>query len=107
MEATALVQKVKVRLQLTTTKHDNFLLEVAPDWLEWVKAETNNSFLVDGIEDIPGPIIQFVAKASEFSMAKAGIKSRTMGSVSYSFDSDLPESIKKLYRPYKKVKFHA
>ena len=107
MDAATLVSKVKTRLQITTSKHDQYLSEIAPDWLEWVKEETNNSFMVNGEEKIPGPIIQFVAKASEFSMLKAGLKSRSMGSVSYSFDSELPEGIKKLYKPYKKVKFHA
>lgn len=106
MDTSTLIEKVKTRLQITSGKYDQYLSEVAPDWLEWVKEETNNSFTVNGEEKIPGPIIQFVAKASQYSMVKAGIKSKSMGSVSYSFDSELPDNLKELYRPYKKVKFH-
>lgn len=105
METSTLVEKVKLRLGITDTKHDEFLQEVAPDHLDYAKVYTNNTFLEDGVEVIPGPVILFVAKACEFNMGQTGLKARKMGEVSYTYETDLPASIVKLLKPYRKVKF--
>ncbi|CDQ22574.1 phage head-tail connector protein [Halobacillus karajensis] len=106
METATLVEKVKLRLGITDTKHDEFLQEVAPDQLDYAKAYTNNPFTNDeGVEVIPGPVILFVAKACEFNMGQTGLRSRSMGEVSYSYEIDLPKGIIKLLKPYKRVKF--
>ncbi len=105
METSTLVEKVKLRLGITDTKHDEFLQEVAPDHLDYAKAYTNNTFEEDGVEVIPGPVILFVAKACEYNMGQTGVRSRSMGEVSYTYETDLPKSIMKLLKPYKRVKF--
>lgn len=56
---------------------------------------------------LPGAVRLFIAKACEHNTLKAGLKSRTMGSVSYSYDLEFPESLNKYLRPYRRLKFHA
>jgi len=94
---------VKNILGITSDKDDSYLAEVIPLFLEFAEHKTNNSF-PNGEE--PGGIKLFVAKACEFNMKESGLKSRSMGQVSYSYDTDLPESLMKLLKPYKKVKLH-
>jgi hypothetical protein len=98
---------VKKILQITTTKHDDYLNTMILLLEEYAKDKTNNDFLDEnGNEVIPGAVTIFVAKACEYNMNKAGVTSRSMGEVSYSYDLDFPRSITKLLDPYRKVKFN-
>lgn len=47
----------------------------------------------------------FVAKAIQFYTNKAGLTSRTMGTVSYSYDTALPTSVLQVLRPFKKLRW--
>ncbi|MFL0365376.1 phage head-tail connector protein [Pseudobacillus sp. 179-B 2D1 NHS] len=79
-----------------------------PLLIEWLKVYCNNPFTnPSGKEILPGGVRIFIAKACEYNMNKAGITSRSMGSVSYSYNLDFPESMIRYIRPYKRVKFHA
>lgn len=74
--------------------------------LEWVKDYCNNQFLnSDGVEVIPSGVKMFIPKAYEYLQNKAGVASRSMGSVSYSYEMDFPPGLLRLIRPYRKVKF--
>jgi len=76
------------------------------DILDWIKEWCNNSFLdSSGKEDLPGGVKIFIIKAKEYLQNKAGIKDRSMGSVSYSYEMDFPPGLIRLIRPYKKVRF--
>ncbi|WP_191556609.1 head-tail connector protein [Metabacillus idriensis] len=76
------------------------------DILDWVKEWCNNSFSNEyGQEILPGGVKIFIPKALQYLQQKAGIQSRTMGSVSYSFEADFPPSLLRLIRPYKRVRF--
>lgn len=50
-------------------------------------------------------IIVFLAKAVQFYSHKAGLTARSMGTVSYSYDTDLPSSILQLLKPFKKLRW--
>lgn len=84
---------------------DEYYSAMLPLLLEHVQAECNNSF-GDPVT-IPGGVKIFMAKAIQHNQNKAGLKSRTMGTVSYSYDLEFPESIYRYLRPYKRVRFHA
>lgn len=90
-------------------KHDQYIGTMLPLLLEAVMAHTNNNFNIqaDGTLRIPGGVKIYLAKAIERNTMKAGLKSRSMGSVSYSYDTAVPEELKAFLAPYKKVKFHA
>lgn len=96
-------------IEFTDTKHDDYIKTMLPLLLESVMAYTNNNFNIqqDGTMRIPGGVKIYLAKAIERSMMKTGLKSRSMGSVSYSYDTAVPDELKNHLTPYKKVKFHA
>lgn len=98
------ITEVKNILGITTSKHDAYLTAVIPLFIDTIKTTCNNEFIVDGSEQLPGAMKIAVAKWAEFNMHTAGVNSRSQG-VSYSYDTDVPDSIMKLIRPFKKVKF--
>lgn len=72
----------------------------------WVIEWCNNSFLNDaGTEVLPPGVKIFISKAQEYLQNKSGVRERTMGSVSYTYEMDFPPALLRLLRPYKKVKF--
>ena len=93
-------EQIKQILGITTDKHDAYLDTVIPLFLEFAEDYCNNTF-----EVIPGPVKIFVAKAAQHNMQVAGLKSRTMGEVSYSYDTEFPSSILKYLSRYRKVRF--
>jgi hypothetical protein len=96
------LQAVKVRAGINTTKHDEYLTEIIPDVIGFAKDYCNNQF---PDEDMPSGVKVFVPKACEYLLNAAGVKERTMGSVSYSYEMDFPPALLRLLRPYKKVRF--
>lgn len=97
---------VKKLLGINTDKHDGYLTEIIPILIDYAKEFCNNKFLDENnAEELPGGVKLFVAKAAQFNMNPAGVKGRSMGGASYSYDTDFPESIMKLLRPYKRVRF--
>ncbi len=96
-------EEVKRKLQITTDKHDDYFDDMIPDLIEYVMDYCNNSFGA-GVEPVlPGGARLFIAKALEYNMKKAGVSSRSMGSVSYSYETDFPPSVTKLLAPYRRV----
>jgi hypothetical protein len=96
------IQQVKNILGITTDKHDTYLSMVIPLFVEQASDYCNQSF---DEKNLPGGVQLYVAKAIEFNMGSATIKGRSMGNVSYSYNTELPESITKLLRPYRKLRF--
>ena len=72
--------------------------------LEWVKDTCKNDFMVNGEEVLPGGVVLFLNKAEDYLRNVQGISSESLGDYSVSFDTDLPQSLKRLLRPYRKVK---
>ena len=91
-------------------KHDAHIKLMLPLMLESVMAYTNNDFggiQSDGTLRIPGGVKIYLAKAIERNRIDKGIKSRSMGSVSYTYDVSIQSDLKDHLKPYKKVKFNA
>lgn len=91
------------------TKDDGYIKTMLPLLMESVMAETNNNFGIkpDGTLRIPGGVKIYLAKALHRNMRDSTVKSRSMGSVSYSYDTAVPKELANLLAPYKKVRFHA
>ncbi|MDR4249024.1 phage head-tail connector protein [Bacillus pumilus] len=94
------IQQIKRMIGMTTGKHDDYLSEVVPIFVEYASDFCKNKFDVD---DLPAGVKIFVAKAVEFNMKPAGLASRSMGDVSYSYDTDFPETIAKHLYPYRRA----
>jgi Phage gp6-like head-tail connector protein len=94
-------EAIKNMLGITTAKHDNYLTEVIPLFIEHAEEICNNSF--NG--DLPAGVKLYVAKAIQFNMTPSNLKGRKMGEVSYSYETELPKSITKHLAPYRRVRF--
>lgn len=97
------IEEIKTIIEIKDSKHDVYLATMIPLVLEHVTDFCNNSF-PDGI---PGGVRIFIAKVCEHNIQNAGLKSRTMGSVSYSYELEFPSSLMRFIRPYRRLKFHA
>jgi len=113
-----MIDKVKKILWITDAQYDDYLNTIIPMLKEFAIKYCNNSFLVENpdydeddpeseeyIEEIPEPVILFIAKAAEYNISQSGINSESLGDYSVSFETDLPPSITKLLTPYRKVSF--
>ncbi len=91
------------------TEKDDYYRAMLPIVFDEVKEHCNNTFGETETEApvLPGGVKKFMAKAIQHNENKAGLKSRSMGSVSYSYETDFPESLYKHLRPYRKVRFRA
>jgi hypothetical protein len=83
-----------------TTKHDDYLSEMLPVMIEYVKDSG-----IPFNDDIPAGVKLFIAKAIQFNMNSAGLKGRSMGEVSYSYNTDFPRSVTSLLNPYRRATF--
>jgi hypothetical protein len=116
------VQEVKGILEFDHTDHDNYIktmLPLAEDFaknycgIEYVTnpnydpykpISSTNPRKIEGT--IEGGMKIAVAKLLEFNLLQAGINSEGVASVSQSFSTELPNSIKDMLKPYKKAKFY-
>ena len=99
------VVRVKILLGLNSNKHDGYIEEMIPILVDYAKEYCNNPFTRDGEEVLPNPLALFVAKAIQFNMNPTGVSGRSMGGASYSYETDFPDSILRMLRPYRKVRF--
>lgn len=103
MEEKELTSEVMKRMHSDTEKHGNYIQTMVPDFLEIAEEQTNNSFR----RVVPRSVIQFIAGAIDHNLTvPSGLKTRSMGDVSYSYQTEYPKSLNKLLRPYKRVKLH-
>lgn len=97
------IQEFKT-LNQDKSNNDEYYKVMLPILLDSVNEEYNQSFKPD---NLPGAVKLFLAKATQFYAMNTGLKSRKMGTVSYSFDfSNLPTSITDLLNRYRKAKYH-
>ncbi len=72
---------------------------------DWVKDYCNNTFLVEEVEALPGGVSLFLEYAIPYIKSNTGKQSETLGDYSVTLSMDFPESMMKLLKPYRKVKF--
>lgn len=85
--------------------NDDYYKVMLPILLESVNEEYNQCFEPG---ELPGAVKLFLAKAVQFySGVGSGVKSRSMGTVSYDYDfTNLPSSVTVLLARYRKAKYH-
>lgn len=84
-------------------KHDAFYGALAPILFETAQEYCNQEWLP---EQMPGGVKLFIAKAIQFNKTPTGLSARSIGTVSYSYDTEFPKAIWTYLRPFKRVKFH-
>ncbi|MGG3662522.1 phage head-tail connector protein [Bacillus gobiensis] len=98
-----MLAKVKAILQPKTDKHDAYLQTMVSLLTEVASDKCNQEFSLE--RNMPAGVILFIAKACEFNMGSSTLRSRTTGNVSYSYNTELPESVTKSLAPYKRLRF--
>lgn len=101
------IQQVKTILGITSTKYDAYLTEVVPLFEEKIKTRANNRFLnAEGVEELPKDLQHTLAKWVQWDMnTKQGLEARTMGEVSYNYDNEFPDFVRRDIAPHRKVRF--
>lgn len=97
-----LLDQLKKILGISDDSRDDYLNIMIPLVVDDVQEQCNDTF---DVNNLPSGIIRYLAKVLEFEMGDSRLKSRSMGNVSYSFNTELPDSVTKLLRPYKRVRF--
>lgn len=99
------IQEVKDINRWNTEKHDSYIGIVLPMFVEAVKGYCGNPFTDEnGVESLPGSVRVAVAKWIEFNVLQSGVSGRSQG-VSYSYETQVPDSIKMLLQPHRRLKF--
>ncbi|MGE7946476.1 phage head-tail connector protein [Lysinibacillus sp. NPDC093688] len=98
------IEQLKQLNEVTGAKHDAFYRAMAPVLFDVAKDHCNGKWEPS---DMPQGVRLFIAKAIQFNTQSTGLKGRTMGTVSYSYDTEFPKAIWTYLRPYKKVRFRA
>jgi len=98
------INELKQINQQKGAKHDDHYRVMAPLLLEFTEGHCNRKF---DSSNLPAGIRIFIAKAIKHNQIPTGLTSRSMGSVSYSYDLEFPDSMYSLIRQYKRVKFRA
>jgi Phage gp6-like head-tail connector protein len=101
------LQQVKAILGITNAKKDAYLTAVIPLFEEKIKKRANNRFLnEEGNEVLPADLQHTLAKWVEWDMnSKQGLESRRMGDVSYNYDNEMPDFVRKDIAPHRRVSF--
>ena len=98
------ITEVKALNGIKTDKHDEYLAAMIPLMEEVVKEYCNDDF-VDGEQvTFPSSIKVAIAKWVQFNMLQTGVSGRSQG-VSYSYETQLPDSVKVYLKPFRKVKW--
>lgn len=92
---------LKTDLKAMTGADDAYLDIMIPILIDLANNETNRDYTE---LDLPHGIKLFIAKAIEYNKTQGGLQARSMGSVSYTYDTDFPNSIMSLLKPYKRIR---
>ncbi len=103
------VKYFKALAQIKGDKSDEYIKMMLP-----LLAEHVAEYVYDAIgEEVVAPISGmkanykvFIAKALQHNMTNAGVKGRSMGTVSYTYNIDFPKALYGQYLPRKRAKFH-
>ena len=81
--------------------------QIKQAYKEWIKDYCNNDFLnEDEEEELPGGVELALEKLEEMHSQSPNVASESVSDLSRSFfSSDIPDNIKSLLRPYRRVSF--
>ncbi|WP_185160553.1 phage head-tail connector protein [Mammaliicoccus sciuri] len=97
-----LLQKVKLinTIPLSDTENDEILERIIELYKELAEEYCNQKF----DDEIPSGVVKFIAKCIKYGQS-GNLASRSMGTVSYSYVTDLPQSAYKHLAPFRKLRW--
>lgn len=98
----ALIDELKGMMSISNDKHDAFLNAMIPVLIESIEIECNRTFKRSskGEYDLPAGVKLYMKEALQYNMA-GKLKSRSLGNVSYSYDTSYPAHISRMLGPYR------
>ncbi|MFT4415319.1 phage head-tail connector protein [Fredinandcohnia humi] len=101
------IQAVKAILGIKTDKHDPYLTAVVPLFEEKIKVRANNRFVnAEGKEVLPLDLQHTLAKWIQHDInSNPGLEARRMGDVSYNYDNEMPDFVRRDIAPHRKLRF--
>lgn len=99
----------KALAQIKGDKSDEYVKMMLPLLAEHVAEYVYDAIgeeVVAPISDMKASYKVFIAKALQHNMTNAGVKGRSMGTVSYTYNIDFPKALYGQYLPRKRAKFH-
>ena len=99
----------KALAQIKGDKSDEYIKMMLPLLAEHVAGYVYDAIgeeVVAPISDMKANYKVFIAKALQHNMTNAGVKGRSMGTVSYTYNIDFPKALYGQYLPRKRAKFH-
>jgi len=100
-----IIDRVKAILWIVDATYEGYLNEVVPNLLEQAEKYCNREWRNDDgePEDVPGPVVMFIARAAEAMIAQEGMTSESLGDYSISLSSGRIEDLKREFlRDYQK-----
>jgi Phage gp6-like head-tail connector protein len=97
--------KLLAGIPVENTKHDSFLQAKVPILLDWARDYCNKTFMVGDVEVLPAGVKKFVGEAIKYDLRDKGLKSRQLGNVTYTFDTDYPDSVTRNLAPYRALRW--
>lgn len=97
-----LIDEIAIMAEIDQEKHRSYLSIMVPTLIEVAEDECGTSF---NVLQLPAGVKLFIAESIKYKLKNTGLSSRSMGSVSYSYDTKLPDKVKGHLSPYRKLVF--
>jgi hypothetical protein len=97
--------KLLAEIPLENTKHDAFIKAKIPILLGVARDYCNKTFMIGDVEVLPAGVQKYVGEAIKYDLRNTGLKSRQMGNVTYSFDTNYPDTVTKNLGPYRALRW--
>jgi hypothetical protein len=97
--------KLLAGIPAENVKHDGFIDAKVPILLGVARDYCNKTFMVGNVEVLPAGVQKFVGEAIKYDLRDNGLKSRQMGNVTYTFDTNYPDTVTKNLAPYRGLRW--
>jgi len=103
-----IIVRVKTILWIVDDAYDNYLSEVVPILLRKAEKYCGQEWRDDddAPEDVPGPVVMFIARAAEVLLQNEGVKSESLGDYSITLAQGHINTLKTQYlTDYRQMEF--
>lgn len=97
----ALDVKILNQTPVDDTSHDDEIEMLIPKYLKLAEEYCNQTF---DVKHLPTGVEKFIAECVKYS-ANGNISSRSMGTVSYTFVTEMPKATYKHLKPFRKLRW--
>jgi hypothetical protein len=97
--------KLLAGIAADNVKHDDYIKAKIPILLGFAKDYCNKTFMIGETEVLPAGVQKFVGEAIKYDLRDNGLKSRQMGNVTYTFDTNYLDTVTKNLAPYRGLRW--